>query len=175
MYPMPTPQIPAYAPGASLLSRGMLQGGTGHLSQLPIQQGVMGQSGGFLSKLIGGAKAGGGGITNIMNMLQNAQKTIGTIQSFGPMVQQYTPLVKSLPSLIGAMKGSGNTDDKETDKKAVKKMSPSNEVSQKSATKTQPKKEVSTKKKQSKKKSKKTKKNSTAEISKGIPAPKLYI
>lgn len=178
MYPMPTPPIPQFAPGASFLSQGMFPGGAGQLSQFPLQQGVLGQSGGFLSKLIGGAKAGGGGITSLMNMLQNAQKAIGVLQSVGPMVQQYGPLVKSLPALFSAMKGSGSSDEEavhEDDHKVVEKDSASKEIQQKSSTKTPSKKKATRKKSRSKVQPKKIRKNSPKVISKGIPAPKLYI
>lgn len=175
MYPMRTPPIPSFAPGASLLPQGMLQGGAGQFSQLPFQQGALGQSGGLLSKLLGGVKAGGGGITSIMNMLQNTQKAIGVIQSVGPMVQQYGPLVKSLPALISVMKGSGSGSGSgsvadEEDNKVVEK-----DIQQKESAKTTSKKKATAKKSRSKTQQKKIIKKTTKEIAKGIPAPKLYI
>lgn len=177
MYPMRTPPIPSFTPGASLLPQGILQGGAGQLSQLPLQQGVLGQSGGLLSKLLGGAKAGGGGLTSILNMLQNTQKTIGALQSFGPMIQQYGPLVKSLPTFISAMKASGSSDDvaNETENKVVKIDSASKGIQQKPSTKTRSNKKATTKKSHNKTQQKKLSKKNTKEISKGIPAPKLYI
>lgn len=179
MYPMSTPQMPSYTPGASFLPQGLPQ------SQLGV-----GQSGGLLSKLLGGASTGGGGITNILNMLQNAQKAIGIAQSVGPMVQQYAPLVKSLPALIGIMKGSGITNSenaeqdknkkivkkKETDSKQKKKQpKKKRNLQQKSSTKSPTEKKFSTKTSQSITKQKKTKKNPANKFSSGIPAPKLYI
>lgn len=179
MYPMSTPQMPSYAPGASFLPQGLPQ------SQLGV-----GQSGGLLSKLLGGAQTGGGGITNILNMLQNTQKAIGIAQSVGPMVLQYAPIVKSLPALIGIMKGSGssNSENAEQDKnkKIVKKKEIDNKekkkqpkkkrnLQQKSSTKIPTEKKFSTKKIQSITMKKKSKKKPSKNISSGIPAPKLYI
>jgi len=179
MYPMSTPQMLSYTPGASFLPQGLPQ------SQLGV-----GQSGGLLSKLLGGAQTGGGGITNILNMLQNAQKAIGIAQSVSPMVQQYAPLVKSLPALIGIMKGSGSSNSenaeqdknqniikkKETNSKEKKKQPKKKQnLQQKSSTKTPTEKKFSTKKSQILMNQKKTKKNLAKNISSGIPAPKLYI
>lgn len=177
MYPMRTPPIPSFTPGASLLPQRMLQGGMGQLSQFPLQQGAMGQSGGLLSKLLGGAKAGGSGITNIMNMLQGAQKAIGVFQNVGPMVQQYGPLVKSLPALINAMKSSSPNDqaDDEEHKKVDEKESTSKKIQKKTSIKTASKKKAPTKKNRSKTQQKIRRKKITKEISKEIPAPKLYI
>ncbi|WNF37736.1 VrrA/YqfQ family protein [Bacillaceae bacterium IKA-2] len=173
MYPMPTTPIQPFAPGASFLSPGMLQG-AGQLSQLPLQQGMLGQSGGLLSKLIGGVKAGGGGITSIINMLQNAQKAIGTLQSVAPFVQQYGPLVKSLPALISAMTSSGSSaEEASDDHNEIVKDSHSNNTKKKSTTMTPTKKKANIKK--SRKQQKKSKKSAPKSISKGIPAPKLYI
>lgn len=188
MYPMPpTPQIPPYAPTTSLLSRGMIQGGAQQLGQLPLQQGVMGQmgqSGGFLAKLLGGAKAGGGGLTNIMGMLQNAQKAVGVFQQFAPLVQQYGPLVKSLPALISIMRNSDDssepeeqdanpTEVKNNDKKKSKKKTKSSKNGRKNSSNSSNKKQINSKRKTTKK----SKRVSTPPQKRtdGIPAPKLYI
>ncbi|MFN7251244.1 MAG: VrrA/YqfQ family protein [Anaerobacillus sp.] len=182
MYPMPTPQMPPIAPGTSMLTRGMFQGGAANqLSSLPLQQGVMGQSGGILSKLLGGAQAGGGGFTNILGMLQNAQKAIGVFQQVSPMVQQYAPFVKSLPALISMMRNSGSSESgddetasvEETSVKQQVKKSKSKKKSQKNpTTKTKDKKSPSTRKKIT---TLPSKKSSSMEIARGLPAPKLYI
>ncbi len=182
MYPMPTPQTPPYAPATSLLSRGMIHGGAQQFSSVPLQHGA-GQSGGLLAKLFGGAQAGGGGITNIVGMLQNAQKAIGVFQQISPLVQQYGPLIKSLPALISIMRGSGNPDDEEStpntsdenekkqDNTGVRKnkeKSKKNKSSQKTQTTSKQKKSPNSKKRN-------TQKTHPIETSNSIPAPKLYI
>ncbi|WP_161568272.1 VrrA/YqfQ family protein [Anaerobacillus alkaliphilus] len=192
MFPMPTPQMPPVSPGASMLTRGMLQGGASQLSNLPLQQGVMGQSGGLLSKLFGGAQAGGGGFTNILGMLQNAQKAIGVFQQVSPMVQQYAPFVKSLPSLISMMRNTGGSEDNELEptesiaiedddnekesynevkvrKKKKKKSSNNIKIKEKPVQKST-KKNTRTQSKQRDKNS-----NQPTKSTGSIPAPKLYI
>jgi hypothetical protein len=180
MYPMPTPQMPPIAPGASMLTRGMFQGGAvNQLSSLPLQQGVMGQSGGILSKLLGGAQAGGGGFTNILGMLQNAQKAIGVFQQVSPMVQQYAPFVKSLPALISMMRNSSSSESGDDETASVEENSVKQQV-KKSKKKSQKKTITKTKDKKSPSTSKKlttlpSEKSSSMEIARGLPAPKLYI
>lgn len=176
MYPMPTPQMPPIAPGASMLGRGMLQGGANHLASLPLQQGAMSQSGGILSKLLGGAQAGGGGLNNILGMLQNAQKAIGVYQQVSPMVKQYAPFVKSLPALISMMRGSSSDQEETTENE--EDIEPKEEVKKKpnkKNKKTNRKISNSTKKATKKTAQTKLKKKLQKEISKGLPAPKLYI
>jgi hypothetical protein len=190
MYPMPTPQMPPFAPGASMLSRGLLQGGRGvanQLSSLPLQQGVMGQSGGLLSKLFGGAQGGGGGLTNILGMLQNAQKAIGVFQQVSPMVQQYAPFVKSLPALISMMRNSGSSEESEETEAVESSEGASKSTSKSKSSGKQGKKRKKTPKKigvtntkktattRSKKLKTQRKTKQAKEIVNGLPAPKLYI
>ncbi len=185
MFPMPTPQMPPVGPGASMLTRGMLQRGAGQLGQIPLQQGVIGQSGGLLSKLFGGAQAGGGGFTNILNMLQNAQKAIGVFQQVSPMVQQYAPFVKSLPSLISMMRNSGNSEDANQEVAEtipIQEEEESNEIKATKKKKSSPKSTASSKVRKGTKnrksvqpKQRKRKSNYKNNISKELPAPKLYI
>ncbi|OIJ22151.1 hypothetical protein BKP45_05610 [Anaerobacillus alkalidiazotrophicus] len=186
MYPMPTPQIPPYAPATSLFSRGFSPGAAGQLSNIPIQQGVA-QSGGFLSKLFSGAQAGGGGLSNIAGMLQNAQKAIGIFQQVSPLVQQYGPLVKQLPAIVSMMRNSGSSNEEENsapEDVAVKDEIHKNiEKKTKKKTSTNKKEFTIKKKKVSKKKpspnknklARSKKKKPKKEIINGIPAPKLYI
>ncbi|OIJ16127.1 hypothetical protein BKP35_03890 [Anaerobacillus arseniciselenatis] len=178
MYPMPTPQMPPITPTTPFASQGMMQGAQ-HLSRMPLQQGaaIGGQSGGLLGKLLGGAQAGagGGGLTNIVGMLQNAQKAIGIFQQVSPLVQQYGPLVKSLPALINIMRSNGNEDDEQKTEASTP-----NESNSETKLKTeQVKKKKTTKKKGKQKKSQakkmSTQKTNSTEIGNGIPAPKLYI
>lgn len=175
MYPMPTPQMPPFAPGASMLGRGMFQGGAAnHLASLPLQQGAMSQSGGILSKLLGGAQAGGGGLNNILGMLQNAQKAIGVYQQVSPIVKQYAPFVKSLPALISMMRGSNSDSEQEESTENV--ANENKEVKKKAKKKKGNNKSSKNTKKVTKKPAQDTpRKKSLKEISKGLPAPKLYI
>lgn len=176
MYPMPTPQMPPIAPGASMLGRGMFQGGAANqLASLPLQQGAMSQSGGILSKLLGGAQAGGGGLNNILGMLQNAQKAIGVYQQVSPMVKQYAPFVKSLPALISMMRGS-NSDSEQEEEATENLAKEAKEVKKKPLKKKGNSKSSKNTKKLTKKPTQVTqRKKSPKEISKGLPAPKLYI
>lgn len=184
MYPMPTPIPPMgpYAPGASMFSTGMFSpamfsGGAQHLAGLPLQQGAMGQSGGLLSKLLGGAKAGGGGITNIVSMLQNAHKAIGVVQSVGPMVQQYAPLVKSLPALVSFMRNS-SSDNSSEDSSEISSNDNSSEKIQVSKGKKSKQSKLPTNKTRRSSKLRQpsqSKPNKQKQEMNGIPAPKLYI
>ncbi|OIJ16712.1 hypothetical protein BKP37_05640 [Anaerobacillus alkalilacustris] len=184
MYPMPTPQIPPYAPATSLFSRGLSTGAVGQLSNIPIQQGVA-QSGGFLSKLFSGAQAGGGGLSNIAGMLQNAQKAIGIFQQVSPLVQQYGPLVKQLPAIVSMMRNSGSSSEENKETEEVEINKEVNTITEKKAKKKAKKKEFTIKKKSEKKKKKPiskkkkhpkvNKKKSSKRLANGMPAPKLYI
>lgn len=191
MFPRPpTPHVPPYAPASSLFSRGGFLGGAQPFSQHPMPQGLMGQlsqmnqmgqmgqmgqlgqsgGGGLIAKLFGGAKAGGGGI-NILGMLQNAQKAVGVFQQISPLVQQYGPLVRSLPALISIMRDNDSSDSTESKEEAI-----DDKI----------KKPKQKKKNKSHKAKKKVSKNSDVigqrplkhtikSTTNGIPAPKLYI
>lgn len=178
MYPMPTPQFPPVNPANSFLSRGFLPGAAGQFGNFPIQQGAA-QSGGFLAKILGGAQAGGGGFSNIAGILQNAQKAIGIFQQVSPMVQQYGPLVKSLPSLINIMRANGSSavetkEDTESIESVKKTKGDLKENSQeKSSAKKGEKRKAGTSKK--KKQLAQKKSSSNGNSTNGIPAPKLYI
>ncbi|MFG6118382.1 VrrA/YqfQ family protein [Thalassobacillus sp. B23F22_16] len=74
----------------------------------------MPQKQGFLSKLLakrgaGAAARGGfgavqGGGTDFASMLGNAQQVLKVAQSAAPMIQQYGPMVKNIPTLINLWK-----------------------------------------------------------------------
>ncbi|MBU8905687.1 YqfQ family protein [Desertibacillus haloalkaliphilus] len=55
------------------------------------------------------------GMDNILNFLQNTQKAIGMAQSVGPMIQQYGPLVKSMPALLGMFAGGSDSSNPDED------------------------------------------------------------
>lgn len=119
-----------------------------------------------LSNVAGGAKAAGG-LSNILSMLQNAQKAIGVVQTVGPMVQQYAPIVKSLPALISIMRGSDTSENIEEESSEIV----SKEQQSTTTNKTNKNKITNEKALKATEKQKEAKK----EFPNGLPAPKLYI
>lgn len=71
-----------------------------------------GSSTGFLSRMLGGD-------TSITGIIGNMQRAVQTAQQVTPMIQQYGPIVKNLPSLYRIFK-EVNTDDPKETKKATK-------------------------------------------------------
>lgn len=71
-----------------------------------------GGSTGFLSRMLGGD-------TSITGIIGNMQRAVQTAQQVTPMIQQYGPIVKNLPSLYKIFKEVNIDDPKET-KKAAK-------------------------------------------------------
>lgn len=63
-------------------------------------------SGGVLQSLMNPA--------NITSMLNNTQRVLQAAESFGPLVQQYGPLVKNIPSIWKLYTGMKNTDQAES-------------------------------------------------------------
>lgn len=64
--------------------------------------------------------AAGGGIlqsllnpANLTNMLNNTQKVLQAAESFGPLIQQYGPMVKNIPALWKLYRGMKDTDSPE--------------------------------------------------------------
>ncbi|WP_456278260.1 VrrA/YqfQ family protein [Bacillus sp. AK128] len=116
------------ARGAAQMPQAPTRGAGGLLSKLFSKQGagaagalnnVAGQSlqqgsGGFLSNLL--ANPGG--------MLNNVQKAIGVANQVGPMVQQYGPMVRNIPSLIKLYKEFNSSDDAKTDEVVEEKEVP---------------------------------------------------
>ena len=130
--------------GAPQMNRGGLppiRGGTPQMAAAgaaPMRQG-----GGFLAKLLGkggsqasglaggslarassaipAAEASGGFLKTITNpaaingFLTNTQKMLNTASQFGPMVQQYGPIVKNIPSMWKLYRGMSSKDSKDKD------------------------------------------------------------
>lgn len=71
-----------------------------------------GESTGFLSRMLGGD-------TSITGIIGNMQRAVQTAQQVTPMIQQYGPIVKNLPSLYKIFK-EVNIDDPKEVKKAAK-------------------------------------------------------
>lgn len=71
-----------------------------------------GGSTGFLSRVLGGD-------TSITGIIGNMQRAVQTAQQVTPMIQQYGPIVKNLPSLYKIFK-EVNIDDPQETKKASK-------------------------------------------------------
>ncbi|WP_187119453.1 VrrA/YqfQ family protein [Bacillus testis] len=63
-------------------------------------------SGGFLQSIMDPG--------NLTNMLNNTQRVLQAADSFAPLVQQYGPLVKNIPSMWKLFRGLKNTDPEET-------------------------------------------------------------
>ncbi|KAA0549388.1 hypothetical protein FZW96_05610 [Bacillus sp. BGMRC 2118] len=121
--PMRQPMNPYYGPRAfQAMPRQFPQrggGGGGLLSKLfsknsakvginPIigARNIPKSSGGFLANLLNPEGASG--------MFSNIQKIVGVANQVGPMVQQYGPMVKNIPSLIQLYKEI-NSDDEVAD------------------------------------------------------------
>jgi hypothetical protein len=109
-----------------LLGRGNQMGGMGRM---------MGGPGGMMGAA-GRAAGGGGGLLQslsnpggIMNMLNNTQQLIRTAQTVAPMIQQYGPLVRSIPGLWKLYRGLKNSDDSETKQESSSKKAVSLEES----------------------------------------------
>lgn len=122
----------------------------------PVRQG----GGGLLSKLFGGGKQAAGLSRGIMNptsaaapasqasggllsalsnpssingFLTNSQKMLNTASQFGPMIQQYGPLVKNIPAMWKMYRGmkdsSDSSNSKEEDNKKVSAKTKSKPIS----------------------------------------------
>jgi hypothetical protein len=103
-------------------------------------QGIQGRrgGGGLLSRLLGKSGGGQGPTRNmasaagnpqsgsflqtlsnpetINSFLANTQNVIQTAQSFGPLIEQYGPIIKNLPSMWKLYRGMKNTNEDETPK-----------------------------------------------------------
>ena len=62
-------------------------------------------SGGILQSIVNPA--------NLTNMLNNTQKVLQAAESFGPLVQQYGPMVKNIPSVWKVIQGLGSKEDEQ--------------------------------------------------------------
>jgi hypothetical protein len=77
----------------------------------------------FLGTIGSGGMTGG---TNVFTMLTNVQKVLKVAETMGPMIKQYGPAMRNLPSLMNAFKdfqsgGSSKNDDDSTSPDASKK------------------------------------------------------
>ncbi|MBD3107597.1 hypothetical protein IEO70_04390 [Bacillus sp. AGMB 02131] len=63
------------------------------------------ESGGILQSIVNPA--------NLTNMLNNTQKVLQAAESFGPLVQQYGPMVKNIPSVWKVIQGLGSKEDEQ--------------------------------------------------------------
>lgn len=123
---MPQGQVPRMGagnmrskpPGGGLLSKILGKGSDGQRNGSPA---------GFFSGANPATRGGGtgGGILKTLadpsalnGFLSNTQKVLNTAQQFGPMVQQYSPLVRNLPSmwkLYRGLKDLPDTDEQTTE------------------------------------------------------------
>jgi hypothetical protein len=69
----------------------------------------------FLGAMGSGGFSGG---TNVFTMLNNVQKVLKVAETMGPMIKQYGPAMKNLPSIMSALKDfqSGATQKNEAGK-----------------------------------------------------------
>lgn len=157
-----------------LFGRGNPMGGMGRM---------MGGPGGMMGAA-GRAAGGGGGLLQsfsnpggLMSMLNNTQQLIKTAQTVAPMIQQYGPLVRSLPGLWKLYRGLKDSDDSETKKEPSTKKAVAPEES---SERERPSKAKSTGKSTSQTTKRRTdrKQNTTSQKPKrerGSSVPKLYI
>ncbi len=82
------------------------------------KQGIMQQ---LLGKISGSGGSGGVSVDGMMNTLNNVQRVLGVIQSSAPIVQQYGPLIKNLPTMYQMLKilNDADLDDEATDDEAL--------------------------------------------------------
>ncbi|MCF6408509.1 YqfQ family protein [Pseudalkalibacillus salsuginis] len=158
------------------------------------------RSAGFLTRFLSPNPSGG---LNLVGMVENVQKVMKMADTVRPLIQQYGPMVKNIPSMLELLKeyknyssDSNSTEEKKDDKKEEiknaddKKTKSSPVVKKKKSSTTEEKKTSSSAKKtsapvSSKKSSKKpTKKKSIPKVAHVKPAPqpikrdsvpKLYI
>jgi hypothetical protein len=126
---MPFNQMPR-APMAPRGAGGLLyklfsrQGGASAMNGIAGQT-FKGGVGGFLSNLTNPGSAAG--------MLGNIQKVMNVANQVGPMVQQYGPMIRNIPSLITLYKEFNRDDDSDqvesTEKKEVPTMSKADDES----------------------------------------------
>ncbi|SFG09086.1 VrrA/YqfQ family protein [Sporolactobacillus nakayamae] len=72
--------------------------------------------GGLISSFLSPGSTGAAGNLDFVGMIMNAQKAIQTAQSVLPMIQQFGPLVKNAPAILGALKGlQGNSSTEKSE------------------------------------------------------------
>lgn len=112
-----------------------------------------------------------------MNMLNNTQQLIKTAQTVAPMIQQYGPLVRSLPGLWKLYRGLKNSDDSEAKEDSTTKKGVQSEESSETK-KTTKYKSTGKSSAQTSKRRTNRQKNTTGQEQKrqkGNSVPKLYI
>lgn len=103
--PMPRQFAPRGGGGGGLLSKLLSKNGT-TMNRAIGGHAVQKSSGGLLANLLNPENASG--------MFSNIQKVMGVANQVGPMVQQYGPMIRNLPTLIKLYKEI-NSDDESTD------------------------------------------------------------
>jgi hypothetical protein len=166
----------------------MGRGGGGFLSKL-FGRGnpTSGAAGGLrgmqaAGRAVSGGGSGGGILQSLSNpagitgFLNNTQNVLKTAQSFGPMIQQYGPIVKNLPAmwrLYRGFKNASNSSEEKTEEMSSKKVAVLEESSgnEPKAIKSTGNKKITTKKKNNQQPI--TQKENRPR--KGSSIPKLYI
>ncbi|OCA91134.1 hypothetical protein A8F94_04550 [Bacillus sp. FJAT-27225] len=111
MGPMPPRSQGQRGGGGGLLSRLLGKSGRGQVPgrEVASRAGDAGQSGSILNTL--------SNPESLNAFLANTQNVIQTVQSFSPLIEQYGPIVKNLPSMWKLYRGLKNTDTEETSEK----------------------------------------------------------
>ncbi|NHM30339.1 hypothetical protein G8761_06905 [Bacillus sp. C11] len=192
------------SPGMQAFNTSPMMGQMGQMGQSRQMMSGMGQmsrqGGGLLSKILGKgnqartmggiaaagrqAGAGGGGILQTLSnpgaingFLNNTQQILKTAQSIGPMVQQYGPLVKNLPSMWKLYRGlktaMADSGKSETKKESVKESSTVQAESSVESSSVQISSSSPSKKNYTKKKKETAGTNITK--TKGSSTPRLYV
>lgn len=113
----PIPMQPPPTMGGMMFQAGSFAPVAGQIPAAGLMGGGQAVRGGLLARLFGGGAGLGpgssaaGGI-NWTTMLTNAQRILGLTQQVVPMVQQYGPLVRNLPTIWRIMRSS--SDGQET-------------------------------------------------------------
>jgi hypothetical protein len=172
-----------------------MNGGGSMMGQMGRGQGRK-NGGGLLSKILGGKKQGNqvsgprglqtanraapnrsGGVGSILQTLSNpdsltgfltnTQQVLKTAQSFGPMIQQYGPIVKNLPMMWKLYKGFKDlpTEEKSEEHKTETPLTAEQSIPPKAETKKKPKRE----------KNIESEEFVERKINNGPSVPKLYI
>jgi hypothetical protein len=103
---------PQQMPGTMMSRNGGPSKGGGLLAKILGKGKQQGGMSGAIGSMNRSASSGGGGILNTLTnpdalngLLNNTQTVIKTAQQLGPVIQQYGPLVRNLPSLWKLYKG----------------------------------------------------------------------
>ena len=98
--------------GSSFLSRFFSkQGARPGMAGQPFQQGT----GGLLSRFLSNPESASG-------MFNNIQKAVNVANQFTPMIQQYGPMIRNIPSLIKLYKEINSSDDEVQDEAEAKEV-----------------------------------------------------